>query len=107
MSPAIQALVLQLLSTCLAITAKGKWHAHFSVAAHVRMVDIYILPSNTLYKESERRVRALSQAVYYDQEHSYSWETPEQIEQRALLNLAALLEDLQPFLADEVEEAAA
>lgn len=107
MSPAIEAIILQLVATCLRITSQGKWHAHIQLAAHVRLLDIYILPATALYQEGETRERALSQAVYYQTAPAYSWETEAQQEARAAHELEALLLDLQPYLAASAKEAAA
>lgn len=106
MSPAIEAIILQIVATSLRITSQGQWHAHVSLNAHVRMLDVYILSAGTLYRRGEHPERALSQAVYWHNAPGYAWQTPAQAEAYAIRQLEALLTDLEPFLAGNAEGAA-
>ncbi|MFJ4193968.1 hypothetical protein [Pseudomonas sp. NPDC089534] len=46
-------LAIQILSTCLLVTAQGKWHAHFQFAAHVGWIEVRVRPSTHNYDSGE------------------------------------------------------
>lgn len=105
-SPAIEAIILQIIATSLRITSQGQWHTHVCLNAHVRLLDVYVLPATTLYQAGAHRERVLSQAVYYQNAPGYTWQNTAQAEARAISELEALLADLEPFLAANAKEPA-
>jgi len=105
-SPAIEAIILQIIATSLRITSQGQWHVHVCLNAHVRLLDVYVLPATTRHRKGEHPERALEQAVYWENAPGYSWQNTAQAEARNLSELEALLADLEPFLAGNAEGAA-
>lgn len=107
MNPAIEALLLQLASLCLRITAQGKWNAHYNLYTHCNSVDVYLLPASTKYTADEVKERAFSQAVYYSVTPGYEWQSDTQRVSSVCTELQAMHKDLEAFLVAEQQEGAA
>lgn len=101
MNPIIEKLLLQIAYVCLHITTQGKWHAHYTLAAHTRAVQVEILSANTDYLADKRQQRAFSRRVYYQNTPGYIQYDEAELATRAITELTELLNDLDPFLSIE------
>lgn len=88
-NPTLEELHLQILATCLLINTQGKWHAFFSLAAHVGSVDVRIAPSNTDYQNPAPEQWAVKHATFTStNRHQYEWVT-EETGRQSLIDLLA------------------
>lgn len=99
MSPATQALILQIVTTALQITAQGQWRANAQITTcSATSVGAVLRPASTDFSRPAKE--------WPEPEVRYGWVLNDD-EDKDLAELQALLDWLRDFLTITPEEAAA
>lgn len=82
-------LLLQILATCLLINTQGKWHAFYSLAAHVGTIDVRVTSSDNDYQAKNLHNGVMKEATFTStNRHPHTYLT-EDTARQALIDLLA------------------